>query len=332
MKYGNMFSKAKEFSSDSSSSSLQSSLLPKNEKLENEFDEYSNYDVNQYKTLEKIDEVNEIPLNEKNINLEYQNEYFNIIGEVDHIPPNDQEEINGKNFNEIALNKGNKPKMLFNVMKTGKFENEMTSPSIKKTYFTTIKKDNQELIKVEETEDIKKKKIRADDLRVSYMKSFFKSLVIFINNLIEIFNIKNGKNLNYFSINNNNLYIKHGANDIIEILKNKAKDVLSVESSNGDNYNIKLIISIINENENKPLIKVLNKTIKELMDIYRDKIIPEEDYYQYFPRFKDFVKNWKNLDEEKREVLIDQGMNFEEKIKKIIDFDCKPGPKAKKIK
>ena len=62
------------------------------------------------------------------------------------------------------------------------------------------------------------------------------------------------------------------------MLKKQAKDVLSVENSNGDNYNVKLIISIINENENQPLIKVLNKTIKELMDIYRDKIIPEEDY------------------------------------------------------
>ena len=113
------------------------------------------------------------------------------------------------------------------------------------------------------------------------------------------------------------------------MLKKQAKDVLSVENSNGNNYNVKLIISIINENENQPLIKVLNKTIKELMDIYRDKIIPEEDYYQYFSRFKDYVKNWEG---ERREILYEQGMNFEEITQEKIDNHCKPGPKPKKIK
>ena len=168
---------------------------------------------------------------------------------------------------------------------------------------------------IEKIEEKEKKKIREDNKQISYVKRFFKELVKFINVLIEKFNNKRGKHINFYSIINTDNYIKHGSSDALELLEKKAYEVLSVEI-NGNRENIDLINSIIyadEENRNEELVEVLNKTIKQLMDIYRNDNI-ENDFYKDFKRFKAHLDEFEKKPEEK-EILKNQGINYENILK-----------------
>ena len=116
------------------------------------------------------------------------------------------------------------------------------------------------------------------------------------------------------------------------MLYEKAKDVLSIEKDNIKNEeNIDLINNIINaddENKNIEVIEVINKTIQELMDIYRSDKIYKDDYFQNFQRFPQFLKSLQKSEEEKKEFEY-QAMNYEKIINDIIENSCHPGPKPK---
>ena len=174
------------------------------------------------------------------------------------------------------------------------------------------------------------KKIRKDTLRISYVTHFFKDLVDFINFLINKFNKEKRKNFKFLIPINTKLYIKYGAEGAKKMLESKAKDVLCGESDKIRNTgNINLINTIINSNDkNIELIEVLNKTIQELMIIYRNDKIHKDDYFKNFHRFPEYLKKLSKSEETKK-AFEEQAMNYEKNINDIIDNSCHPGPKPK---
>ena len=83
-------------------------------------------------------------------------------------------------------------------------------------------------------------------------------------------------------------------------------------------HNIKLIKLIYEENEQR-IIKILNRTIRDLMKIFcRDKI--RNNIFKRYKRLKDYVEEFINKKGEKESYIkkfVYQGKNFEEIYKEI---------------
>ena len=188
----------------------------------------------------------------------------------------------------------------------------------------------------------KQKKVRPLEMRTMYIKSFMGKLQHFIIKLMHIFNMQKenekDKILPVFDFQNCNIFIKISAKEAYETfcLEKKTSEILSSNDKEGKNTsNIKIIDKIINtvgEKRNEDLIEVLDKPIKELMDIYRDKINPKKDFYKHFKRFQDYLnelRHKEDADSKQIKIIEEQGLNYEAILLNIINHDCKPGPKSK---
>ena len=150
-----------------------------------------------------------------------------------------------------------------------------------------------------------------DNMMKKFKYYFFKHIEEILNKTFKksrIYQFNNG-NIQLNSIINkiNDIY---KASEILELLELKLKEVLSKY----DKQN-KEVIKSINEAYEISLMDILNKTIKELMDIYIGKIIPEEDYYK---ELADCYKNFINkLAKEKVKSYVDDFVNYANNYEKI---------------
>ena len=244
-----------------------------------------------------------------------------------------------QNEKNIEIIENEKHKILFNVIKKDGIKTEQSTKE--KTYFIINKKNNinqleeepkNENINNSENENQNIIKDRFDNMRIVFKRHFFKDLLNFINKLIDNYNIINNKNIRKIKKIANKIYIRTLASHNLQLLELKIKDLFSK-----NNDNIKTISSMINENY-FIFNEVLNMTVKELMDIYRNKNKDEKDYYKYFNRFDNCLeeirnkkknKGKKSEDEIEKEInnIKQQGINFEKIMKEFVITNSKPGPK-----
>ena len=334
------------FCSDQNSESKQSSFFFNNNKGNNE---------GSFFFFEKQMQIDEDNINIDGINHNQEQEMsFQSINSINNNIQNQQQENSSQNENSINNNMVGSPSIINYTMNSNpgqtnlnnnKFNSQNQNYQNRTTGGGTVRMEttkifnvtktnaNNENLKIEKIEDKNEKKIRADHKRISYVKRFFGELVNFINVLIEKFNKNRGKNINYFKKVDTELYIKYGAKDAKKVLDTKAKEVLAVEDKEKSRYNIDLINSIMNENEenrNNELVEVLNKTIKELMDIYRDDNIHKNDFYKDFKRFKAQLDEFGEGKKGEKKILEEQGLNYENIINEIIINGCHRGRKSKK--
>ena len=257
-----------------------------------------------------------------------KNEIIFGENENDIIPQNIQK--NG-NFEIISNQRNN-----FNIIKSFKnLQNEHISNNY--TQEKTVRSPILRIVNI-----TKQKKIRPFEMRTMYIKSFLGKLQHFIIKLMQIYNNQKenekDKILPVYEFQNCNIFIKYSAKEAYETfcLKKKTSEILKLNDKEGKNTNnIKIIDKIINdegEKRNEDLIEVLDKPIKELMDIYRDKINPKKDFYKNFKRFQDYLNELRekeDADSKQIKIIEEQGMNYEAILLNIINHDCKPGPKNK---
>ena len=272
----------------------------------------------------------EYPSSSFHNNTPYQSEEFANPNMIIEEKENDEDKVNSQiNNNDNNNQKFYTSKKSFQSdTLTNQNTEKKTSNIIK--FSTTIieKKEIQPNIEIKNIKE--DKKIKKESLRISYVRHFFIDLVAFINFLINKFNKKKGKNCKCLIAISTELFIKYGAEEAKKMLERKARDVLS-EENDKNKENIKLIDTIINthdENKNIELIEVLNKTIQELMNIYRNDKIHKDDIFRNFHRFPEFLTTLKKPENQKK-IFEEQAMNYEKIINGIIENNCHPGPKPK---
>jgi hypothetical protein len=152
---------------------------------------------------------------------------------------------------------------------------------------------------------------RQDTMINRYKLNFFAHLQIILYKMIE-----NSKLLKFFKLQKINFkriskkkYMIFKASENLKLLEKKLKDVLSE-----DNLQNEELINSIYEAYDLHLIDILNKTIKELMDIYRGKSVSKEYYYIELANY--YKKFLRQLEEEKVETYIEKfkkcANNFED--------------------
>ena len=219
-----------------------------------------------------------------------------------------------------------------------KLENKLQNENLSKK-LTQEKTSSQSIFNI-----TKQKKVRSCEMRTQYIKSFFGKLQKFIRFLMKDFNDKKDdikdKILPLYQPQNCKIFIRIMAENAYRDFcqEKKVYEILQInekERRNTDD-NIKVIDKIRNavgEKRNKDLIEVLEKPIKELMDIYRGIVNPEQDFYKHFESFQDYLNELKekeDADPKKIAIIKYQGMNYETILNEIIDNGSKPGPRKKK--
>lgn len=219
-----------------------------------------------------------------------------------------------------------------------KLENKLQNENLSKK-LTQEKTSSQSIFNI-----TKQKKVRSCEMRTQYIKSFFGKLQKFIRFLMKDFNDKKDdikdKILPLYQPQNCKIFIRIMAENAYRDFcqEKKVYEILQInekERRNTDD-NIKVIDKIRNavgEKRNEDLIEVLEKPIKELMDIYRGIVNPEQDFYKHFESFQDYLNELKekeDADPKKIAIIKYQGMNYEAILNEIIDNGSKPGPRKKK--
>lgn len=356
-----MCKKAKEFSGESYLN-YSSTFIFKNNSNSSE----SSYNKNIDYFKPKIEEMNRENQKKEISNKENQDNLNNInyINNISH----DLRQNNDSNANQIDnsevlnhVNQENNSEIHFrDIQNNQNIQNQeimqhqntntanQTTRGITKTKIFNIIHPNSEEESNEGDDKIKKGKNYSNRNRCdTLIRNFFKDLVRFINNLIIKFNEEKckekGIEINQLEIINGNKYIHHNSINALFMLDLKAKDALSERQSlQKRDKNVELIVkdlpnkkavkSIYEEtNEDKKIyevIFVLDMTIRDLMNIYLKKEIPEEDFFKYFSRFEDYIKSRKITKKEKR-ILKEVGKEYEENLKKkIFEDEKKKGPKT----
>ena len=161
-----------------------------------------------------------------------------------------------------------------------------------------------------------------DNIRLKFKRLFINNLILFINTLL-----KQSSNIKL-----NGLEIKKLESSYANTTK-KDKNLKMLDLTVGEffsnpickkfkkipkDHNIKLIKLIYEENEQR-IIKILNRTIRDLMKIFcRDKI--RNNIFKRYKRLKDYVEEFINKKGEKESYIkkfVYQGKNFEEIYKEI---------------
>jgi hypothetical protein len=132
-------------------------------------------------------------------------------------------------------------------------------------------------------------------------------------------------------------YIKQSAKERLAMLTKQAFEYLNldpnvIKEKDKDSiyiYFIERLKKIYYDPENKDINSVLNLTIQELLDIYREKVEPKEEFFIHFKRFKDHYNNTKK-GKVYEEILKKVGEHYEERIKKLYEDENKRGRKAEK--
>lgn len=219
-----------------------------------------------------------------------------------------------------------------------KLENKLQNENLSKK-LTQEKTSSQSIFNI-----TKQKKVRSCEMRTQYIKSFFGKLQKFIRFLMKDFNDKKDdikdKILPLYQPQNCKIFTRIMAENAYRDFcqEKKVYEILQInekERKNTDD-NIKVIDKIRSaegEKRNEDLIEVLEKPIKELMDIYRGIVDPEQDFYKHFESFQDYLNELKekeDADPKKIAIIKYQGMNYETILNEIIDNGSKPGPRKKK--
>ena len=161
-----------------------------------------------------------------------------------------------------------------------------------------------------------------DNIRIKFKRLFINNLILFINTLL-----KQSPNIKL-----DGLEIKKLESSYVKTTK-KDKNLRMLDLTVGEflshpickkfkkipkDHNIK-IIKLIYEEDEKRIVKILNRTIRELMKIFcRDKI--RNNIFKRYKRLKDYAAEFINKKREKESYIqkfIYQGKNFEEIYKEI---------------
>ena len=275
--------------------------------------------------------------NINNNNINQKNEIIPNFGNIRNLQTQNMNKINQKDINvpqpESIQNKSTGEmtniKIVFeNPLKIEIKEEDKKHDVINKKDYSNNKKDDKE-----------------HDFRnyyPEYIKRFFRDLVIFINRLIEEFNKENHTNISVLQLINGNKYYHSNLKNALYLLDRTVIEALStrVELVRGEDNqekkeveylpNYDICSSIYRETDEKKrinkVIEVFKKTIRELMKIYNEEE-HEDELFKYFNTFGEYVNT---VNDEKKEILIEIGKNYESIItKKLNDNKHKRGPKPK---
>ena len=171
-----------------------------------------------------------------------------------------------------------------------------------------------------------KKKVHSkeseDNIRIKFKRLFINNLILFINNLLKQSpNIKlNGLEIkklesSYANTTKKDKNLKMLNLTVGEFLSNPiCKKFKKIPKNNNIN-----VIKLIYEEDEKRIVKILNRTVRELMKIFcRNKV--RNNVFKRFKRLKDYVEEFTNKKKEKESYIkkfVYQGKNFEEIYKEI---------------
>lgn len=208
---------------------------------------------------------------------------------------------------------------------------------------------NEEEGKIQKVDNKKKnQEYKYRNVPISFVKNFFKDLVKFINILIMNFNKENNRKIELLELINGNNYIHYNLINALNLLDFKAVEALSVRKSlvikkkktvltEKELPNSKKVLSIYKETKKNrkiyEVIFVLDMTIRDLMKIYTNKEIPDEDFFKYFNRFDNYIKSLKKKNKKEKKIIKEIAEKYEENLKrKINDNSYKIGPKPGYLK
>lgn len=241
------------------------------------FKKYFPYNTKYYLDEESIAKFRKINSNSSNF---FENEEIVNNTSNDYIIPSSLDIENILIINEIFNDKSFTNEKNCNVGNYIKKEKEKKKKGRKKDNKNNANKESDSI----------HDKFKGDNMRIKYKRLFVNKLINFINQLIEISpelkNIGKLQKLSSETIKINN------KDNILKMLDLTAGEFLSQKSSvkkknvNND-YNNNLIELIYKKND-ITVKEVLNKTIRELMNIFcNDKT--ENDKYPHFDRLQDYI-------------------------------------------
>ena len=164
-------------------------------------------------------------------------------------------------------------------------------------------------------------KKRPDNIRTKYKRAFFKSLIEFLNEKIDKCPkiSERGKLIKL----NGNIIKKDKKNVIQQMLKSTGKEFLSLNISTKFKKfkpeNNKELIDFIYKIGEKSITKILDKTIKELMDIFREKNTKDKDLedFKNFKRLSFYIKDKSKGDSNYEKLFLEESLNYEVNIEEL---------------
>ena len=270
-------------------------------------------------------------------NAQKWNEYDDSVKDEDIYCLNDLVEDYNIQLNEI--NNKNQIILFFTIKKLNKpkknIKNKITignndinnSNQIRKK----LNKENMGRIKTKEknnknidTNKVFHDKLWKDNIRIKFKRVFIKYMISFVNTLITISSksilLKQRKIVKL----NNKIIKNNKRSHILEMLNISAKDYLSHDISSRiktlPRDNNKKVIEYIYEIDEKNIIEVLNKSIRELMHIFCSDC-SKDNIFKHFKRLQYFIDNeliQKNHEDPNYILKFkEQALHYEEEIKKI---------------
>ena len=253
---------------------------------------------------------------------------------------NNNNQINPENNNINSTNR----RPIFGIIKDKRPNQTIANTTTR--YTTSNKNGNVQIEKVKEKQkDENNNKIEGtfhDDrnFRNIYLRNFFDNLLGFIDYLIEDCYQNNIISPIPLRLIKKEYLILHNAEEQYNMLDKKAIDFLKIDINDKvikdgkekevELYNKKLSSIYKGENDQEDKItSVLNKTIRDLIEVYNEKVIPKEDYYQHFVRFEEYLSNLKRDNNYKEQMRIVGKVRFIERLKiELFDNRNKKGRKA----
>ena len=343
----------KENKSDISSEELEKQNIIEEEGEGNEEEEEKEEDE---KEDEKEEEKENDIYNKNNGNIlqinpeEFNNleQANNIMNLNDNINQGNDDIQNVENINEIGKQNINANKEV-NLVTQNTIGMQPTGASTTQKITSLNTQNNFGKIKIKpkikQFKDLKEFEKR--NYYKTFVKDFFRDLINFINVLIEKFNKKNNTNINCLKWKNGNIYCHANVYNELYLLDRKAIKALtsraqlykekdgSIKAYTTPLPNKEICYNIYKEEDEKmkihEVIAVFDTKIKDLMDIYLKKVFPQEDFYKSFQKYEEYLNNTENqIEEEKKELLIEIGNSYKSKLKEKIDNpDNKRGPKPR---
>ena len=322
----------------------------------------NNNSRNDYENLSfNENDDNDLAENNNNINQIKNNDNNNLNNKFEN-QNQENDNLNNNNLLNIQNTQNNQNNLNKKIFKVVYYNNQNNNTISKKTTQeqsivtnNAIEEDNNQDDDEEnindENNNIIKKKYSYDyrNFPNLILGNFFNDLIIFINELIEIIN-KN-KKTTYSYLNralSREIYLEYGTKERIDQLDKTALIALDpfnfsdqkkeriqekIEKNNEQiESNHEILLKIYNEID--IFQNILNKSVKQLLDIYIDieRVRQVEAFYDYFPRF-DMCQTFKNKkNEEERQNLMDFAKDYENYLKNKLNDENKVGPKCKLTK
>ena len=254
---------------------------------------------------------------------------------------NNNNQINPENNNINSINR----RPIFGIIKDKRPNQTIANTTTR--YTTNNNNGNVQIEKVKEKQkDENNNKIEGtfhDDrnFRNIYLRNFFDNLLGFIDYLIEDCYQNNIISPIPLRLIKKEYLLSHNAEEQYNMLDKKAIDFLKIDinhykvikdgkEKDVELYNKKLSSIYKGENDQEDKItSVLNKTIRDLMEVYNGKVIPKEDYYQHFVRFEEYLSNLKRDNDYKEQMRVVGKERFIKRLNiELFDNSEKKGPKA----